>query len=149
MNHGAHKSCPPHVSRLMRATGGPLLGMGAGNMPSNIHHYMPGLKKGGPKRKHHADGRACHAEGDIVATPMKHGRSVKRHKHKHRAEGGEMSNPRPFNAMRRHPAYAEGGKTEENEKEMALSRGGHPHRKRHNEGDKVETMRGGGRKKKA
>lgn len=206
-NHG-HSGSREHVHKLMRgmhhALGGPATAAGH-TMGPNTPNYMPGVKKGGGvsrhrhHRRHHAEGegvnpvtgdklsptiakyrggRACHAEGDIVATPMRKGGKSRHHRRHHadggmeamhagpwmnmpnpmyKAEGGKTegmrkggcSKPRPFNAMRRHPAYAEGGKAEA-EKEMTLRRGGRSHRRRHHdEGDEVEAMRRGGHKKKA
>lgn len=180
-----HGHLPSHTRMLMyghhHASGG-----ASNTMSGNTPIY----KKGGTthkRRSHHADGdltgvnpitgsrspdilerkrggRACHAEGDIVATPLKKGGKTRHHRRR-KAEGDSIMDAGPwksnavlsgiasrfpkgaFNAMpgSMKGAYAKGGSTE------ALKHGGkahHKRRKHHDEGDEVETMSHGGRKKK-
>src|ERR1700735_5909535 len=86
-----------HANVMMRSGGGPT----PGNMGSNMPHFRKG---GRTHRRHHDEGgginpvtgdkqtpqaiakyrggRACHAEGDIVPTPMRPGGSSRK-KHRH------------------------------------------------------------------
>jgi hypothetical protein len=155
-HHGRHNDPTHHAHILMyghrshHAAGG----AAPGNMPSNTPTY----KKGGhPHRKRHAEGdmagtnpitgtrspdiiakrkggRACHAEGDVVAQPYGHGGKTHRHhKRRRHAEGEEVEQK-----------HSDGGAA-------ALLRHGGPsrHRRRHAEGDRTEMMARGGCKKKS
>lgn len=153
--HGRHGD-PTHFAQIFmrghgkkHAEGGPEMGR-LGNMPVNTSHY----KKGGKthRRSRHAEGeaispitgtksddiiarrkggRACHAEGDIIAKPYRKGGDTHKKRRRH-AEGGPESEASMEKPM---PA-----------KESMLSRGGKTHRKRrrHDEGDKVEALAAGG-----
>lgn len=184
-NHkGRHTDKSHFVHLLMRASGGAAAPAASapsrGNMPDNINPY----RKGGSshrKRKHRDDGgltgvspitgtkspdilpkkkggRACHAEGDTVATPQKRGGSShkrKRHAFGDRIRGllgGDGGGPlikRPAMlglamAARRRLGNAAPDATPA---APTMRRGGSS-RRRHADGDEVETMRRGGRKKK-
>jgi len=152
---------PVHTRILMR--GHHAAGGVSNTMPSNTPIYKKGGSTH-KKRRHHAEGdltgvnpitgtrspdiiakkrggpayrrnRACHAEGDVVATPYKRGGKTHRHR-KHHADGGIES------MMVRRPMLGRDL--------IGAKKGGslHKKRKRHAEGDEVEKMSHGGHKKK-
>lgn len=165
-HHGRHND-PTHHAYIMMHGGSKKYAAGGG--PSNtMSGNTPIYKKGGKAHRAHHDagdmvnpvtgttspdilarrkgGRACHAEGDVVATPLKKG-GKPAHRRRKKAEGDEV---RSFTAMAPRlglsRTLSEGGDAKE-----ALKRGGKAHhkkRKHHSEGDEVETMSHGGRKKK-
>lgn len=166
----------------------------SGGASNTMSGNTPIYKKGGnthKRRSHHADGdltgvnpitgtrspdilerkrggRACHAEGDVVATPLKKG-GKPAHRRRKKAEGDSISpwksNAVLSNLASRFPmgafnalpgsmkgAYADGGSTPDK-----LKRGGkphHKHRKHHADGgleeheDQDRMKRGGLKKKK-
>jgi len=192
-NHRGRPTDTSHfVHILMRghhASGGaaPVAAMGPsrGNTPDNTSRYRKGGKT---HRRHHADGdmtgvspitgerspdvlakrkggRACHAEGDMVATPQKRGGSSHRKRSRHamgdriRALLGNLGNgasggsgPGP---LIKRPALlglamaARRRSLGQNPQEEGLRRGGKATRYRHADGDTTEMMARGGRKKKS